>query len=98
MGFVFLSLSLKRHYLQVCSANNDFLRWRLLNRIAGYALVTLSLLPCMVSNSPGVGLVLWLSILAAAAFLQAMLLTYWPKRCLMFSAASMVLIIVGILA
>lgn len=37
-----------------------------------------------------IGLVLWTSMLAAAAFLQAMLLTYCPKRSvLLLGSASM---------
>jgi hypothetical protein len=98
IGFVLLSLAMNRHYQQVWPANANFLRWRLPNRIAGYCLVSLSLLPCLKLHGSGIAIVLWLSVLAAAAFLQAMLLTYWPKRSPLFGGAGLALIVVGMLS
>jgi hypothetical protein len=98
IGIALLSLSMNRHYQQVWPGNTRFARWRLPNRIAGYILVALSALPCVISNGAGVGAVLWLSILAAAAFLQAMLLTYWPGRSLLYLGSGMTLVIAGLLA
>jgi hypothetical protein len=98
IGFVLLSVSLNRHYQQVWPANTNFPRWRLLNRIGGYCLVALSLLPCLQLHGFGVAVVLWLSVLAAAAFLQAMLLTYWPTRSLLFGCAGMALVVGGLLS
>ncbi|MES2625224.1 MAG: DUF3325 domain-containing protein [Pseudomonadota bacterium] len=95
IGFVLLSLSMKRHYQQVWPQNAGFPRWSLPNRVAGYLLVGLSLIPCVKLDGFGIGLVLWMSILAAAAFLQAMLLTYFPQRSLLFSGVGLLLIVVG---
>lgn len=97
IGLVLLSVSLKRHYLQVWPGNDRYRHWRLPNRIVGYALVALSLWPCVRLSGFGIGVVLWLAILALAAFLQAMLLTYWPKCSLLFSGAGMALVVVGLL-
>lgn len=97
LGIVLISLSLKRHYLQVWPQNENFRRWRLLYRIAGYLCIGLSLLPCILADDVWIGLVMWTSMLAAAAFLQAMLLTYWPRRSLWFAAMAVVLITVGLL-
>ncbi len=98
LGFVLLSLSLKRHYLKVWPDSDNFPRWMLINRIAGYGCVALSALPCFKQYGFWIGLVLWISLWAAAAFVQAMLLTYWPKRSLLFGGASVVLVVVGLLA
>jgi uncharacterized membrane protein YfbV (UPF0208 family) len=98
IGFVLLSLSLKRHYQQVWPDAAGFQRWRLPNRIAGYCLVAMSLLPCVSIHGLWIGMILWISIAAAAALLQAMLLTYWPRRSLLFSGFGMALVVAGLLS
>ena len=90
-GIVLLGLSLKRHYLQVWPQSRNFRVWGLLCRVIGYAMVVVSLWPCIEANGIWIGLVLWTSMLAVAAFLQTMLLTYWPKRTLWFLAFNVVL-------
>ncbi len=98
LGFVLLSVSLKRHYLKAWPHSADFQRWALINRSAGYACVALSALPCFKQYGLWIGLVLWVSLWAAAAFLQAMLLTYWPRSSLLFGGASVALVLVGLLS
>jgi uncharacterized membrane protein YfbV (UPF0208 family) len=97
IGFIFLSISMRRHYHQVWPASKNFGHWYLRNRIVGYAAITLAALPCIAELGLWIGLVLWISILAAAAFLQSMLLTWWPQRSLLFGGASMMLIVMGLL-
>lgn len=96
IGFIFLSLSLRRHYQQVWPDSGKFGRWCLRNRIAGYACTLLAVVPCLLQSGLWIGLVLWLSILAAAAFLQSVLLTWWPQRSLLFGGASMAMVILGL--
>lgn len=78
LGCLLLSLSLRRHYRQVFADESRYGQrlWPL--RIAGYALVALALWPCIQLLGAPIGICLWLSILALAAFLVIMLLTYRP--------------------
>jgi hypothetical protein len=98
LGLMLLSLSMKRHYRQVWPDSANFDTWRLRNRVAGYALSALSLLPCIAQEGLWIGLVLWISILAGAAFLQALLLTYRPALSWLFGGASMALVFAGLLS
>jgi hypothetical protein len=98
LGFILLSLSLKRHYLKVWPQSENFQRWYLTNRLTGYGLVALSALPCFKLYGFWIGLVLWISLWAAAAFMQAILLTYWPKRSLLLGGASIALVVLGLLS
>lgn len=97
LGLIVLSLSMKRHYLQAWPDSRHFEKWKVPNRVFGYALVFLSLLPCVLLEGPWIGLVLWLSMLAGAAFLQTFVLTYRPSESWLFGSASVVLIVVGLL-
>lgn len=97
IGSMFLSMSLKRHYQQVWPKSTGYLRWLTPNRITGYSFIALSFLPCLISNSLGIATVLWLSVLAAAAFLHAILLTYLPERAPFAGGFSVVLIVAGAL-
>jgi len=80
LGCLLLSLSLRRHYRQVFADESGYERrlWSL--RITGYALVLLGLWPCILLFGAPIGICLWLSILALAAFLQIMVLTYGFQR------------------
>ena len=97
IGFILLSLSLKRHYLQVWPHGGNFGQWRLFNRIAGYGCIGLAALPAVSSHGLWIGLVLWISIWAAAAFIQTMLLTWWPRYSLLFGGGSVALVMLGLL-
>jgi hypothetical protein len=97
LGFIALSLSMKRHYRQVWPDSTRFATWCPRNRVAGYLLVALALLPCVAQQGLWIGLVLWLSMLAGAAFLQTFLLTYWPARSWLFGGASVALVCIGLL-
>lgn len=97
LGFIVLSLSMKRHYRQLWPEGAHFDTWSPRNRAAGYALIALALVPCVWLEGLWIGLVLWISMLAGAAFLQTMLLTYAPSRSLHFGGASMALIVAGLL-
>ncbi|MES2604471.1 MAG: DUF3325 domain-containing protein [Pseudomonadota bacterium] len=97
LGIVLLSLSLKRHYLQVWPQNENFRRWRLAYRIVGYLCVGLALMPCVLADDLWIGLVMWSSMLAAAAFLQTIFLTYWPRHSPWFAVVAVALISVELL-
>ncbi len=79
LGCLLLSLSLRRHYRQVFADETGYEQrlWPL--RIAGYVLVLVALWPCVRLFGAPIGFCLWLSILALAAFLVIMLLTYRPR-------------------
>ncbi len=97
IGFILLSLSMKRHYRQVWPDSAAFDSWYLRNRMAGYACVAVSLVPCLMQYGLWIGLVLWISTLALAAFLQSLLLTYWPERSPLFGGAGLALVVAGLL-
>jgi hypothetical protein len=77
-GCLLLSLSLRRHYRQAFGEDSDYAQHRWPMRIAGYALVALALVPCILLHGAPIGICLWLSIVALGAFLVIMLLTYRP--------------------
>jgi hypothetical protein len=97
LGCLLLSLSLRRHYRQVFADLDAYPRrlWPL--RIAGYACALLALWPCVLLCGPWVGLVLWVSMVALAAFVQIMLLTYRPQVSALFGGFSVALIALGLL-
>jgi hypothetical protein len=57
--------------------------------------VLLALWPCVRESGLPIGLCLWLSLLALAAFTQIMLLTYRPRVVPMFGALGAALILLG---
>jgi hypothetical protein len=78
IGCLLLSLSLRRHYVQMFG-NDSAYRQRLWTlRVVGYVCVGLSLWPCIHESGLWIGLIVWISLFALAAFLQIMLLTYRP--------------------
>jgi hypothetical protein len=98
LGFLLLSFSLRKHYRLVWPESTDFSQWVWCNRLLGYALVFLALVPCIVAYDVWIGLVLWLSLLALAAILATLFLTYWPSRSLLFAGASIALVVAGLVA
>jgi hypothetical protein len=97
LGCLLLSLSLRRHYRQVFSDESAYQRrmWRM--RLAGYACLLLALWPCVRDFGAPIGICLWLSIVALAAFAQIMLLTYRPRTTTAFGAFGVALILAGVL-
>jgi hypothetical protein len=79
-GCLLLSVSLRRHYRQVFADESAYERRKWPLRIAGYMGTFLALWPCVLEFGAAIGICLWLSVLALAAFLQIMLLTYSPWR------------------
>jgi hypothetical protein len=78
LGCLLLSLSLRRNYRRAFADDSAYARrlWPL--RIAGYASIALALVPSVALCGAPIGICLWLSLVALAAFLVAMLLTYRP--------------------
>ena len=97
LGFMLLSFSLRKHNRAVWPESTDYSQWVLCNRTVGYVLLFLALVPCVLAYELWIGLVLWMSILALAAFLQIFLLTSGPARAALYSGARLVLIVVGLL-
>jgi hypothetical protein len=98
LGCILLSVSLKRHYLQTWPDSGAYERWLLPNRVAGYTCLFLSLVPCVLFRGFWIGLVLWSSIVALAAFAQAMLLTWRPRYSMVYGGAGVLMILGGRLA
>ncbi len=96
LGCLLLSLSLRRHYRQVFADESAYepRKWPL--RWAGYAILALALWPSMRQAGVWIGVILWLSLVALAAFLQIMLLTYRPRRSTVLGGFGVVLIAVGL--
>ncbi len=80
LGCLLLSLSLRRHYRQAFGDDSGYEQRLWPMRIAGYGLVLLALWPCIRLFGAPIGICLWLSVLALAAFLQIMWLTYGAQR------------------
>ena len=97
-GCFLLSISLKRHFLQVWPDSGQFERRYMPARTAGYACIALSLVACSLARGIWIGLVLWPSMLALAAFVQAMLLTWLPRQSTLFGVAGACLVLAGTLA
>jgi len=97
IGCLLLSLSLRRHYRLVFLEESAFERRKWPLRWSGYALLALALWPCIRESGLWVGIILWLSMVALAAFGQIMLLTYRPRANALFGAFGMVLVAVGLL-
>ena len=95
LGCLLLSLSLRRHYRQVFTDESTYERrmWPL--RWSGYVLVSLALWPSILESGLWVGIILWLSLVALAAFIQIMLLTYRPRADAMFGVFGVALIAAG---
>lgn len=97
LGCMLLSLSLPHHFRHVWPESTDYSQWVLCNRLLGFILVCVALVPCVLAYGMGPGLLVWIAILALAALAQALLLTYWPRRSLLFSGASVALVVAGLL-
>jgi hypothetical protein len=97
LGCILLSLSLRRHHSHVFvdTAAYETRRWSL--RLAGYGCLLLALAPCVRLAGVPIGLTLWVSMAALAAFLQILLLTYRPKASAAFGGGAIVLIALGLL-
>ena len=80
LGCVLLSASLRRHYRQMFSDESAYEHRLWPMRIAGYACVLGGLWPCIALFGAPIGICLWISIFAVAAFVQIMLLTYGYSR------------------
>ena len=97
LACLLLSLSLRRHYVQVLADTSAYDRRRWMLRLAGYACLLLALWPCVRVSGLWVGLVLWISMLALGAFIQALLLTYLPRGSPLFGGLGVVLVVLGLL-
>jgi hypothetical protein len=97
LGCLFLSLSLRRHYRQVFADEIacEQRKWPL--RATGYACIAVALWPCVRQFGWPIGLCLWPSLLALAAFVQIMLLTYRPRATAVFGCCGVALIALGLL-
>lgn len=77
-GFTALALSMHKHHRDVFGVPP--MRARSLPlRIAGWALLGLSLAPCVARSGWSVGLVLWCGLLTTAALAVALMLTSLPS-------------------
>ncbi len=97
LGCLLLSLSLRRHYRQVFADESAFERRMWLLRWSGYAILALALWPCIREAGLWIGIILWLSMIAPAAFVQIMLLTYRPRANAVFGVFGVALIAAGLL-
>jgi uncharacterized protein DUF3325 len=97
LGCLLLALSLRRHYRQVFADDSAYESRRGLLRATGYGCLLLALWPSILASGLWIGLALWISMLALAAFLLIMLLTYGPRRSMVFGGFGVVLIALGLL-
>lgn len=80
IGFIALSLSMKRHFKQ-CYPQRKIPSLKLLFvfRVGGYISLIISMYLCIIAQAFGLGLVLWFGLLTIVALLQSLLLTYKPQ-------------------
>lgn len=79
MGFICLSMAMKRHFKQAWPQYKLDLTKVILLRLTGSALLIGSCLLSVKMDGVGIGLVSWLGILTFTALLQSLLLTYQPQ-------------------
>lgn len=97
VGCVLLSLSLRRHFKQVIANQSAFEKLQMPLRIGGYLCLAAAWLAAFATAGGPIGFVLWLSMLALAAFTQALLLTYRPQASKWFGGLGVVLMLLGAL-
>ena len=98
LGCLCLSLSLRRHYRQAFADESAYGKRKWPLRVAGYGCIAAALWPCVQQSGWPIGLCLWPSLLALAAFVQIMLLTYRPRFTAAFGCCGVALIALGLLA
>ena len=96
LACVLLSLSLRRHYRQVFADDSRYERRKWILRWAGYATLAAAIWPSVRDSGPWIGLTLWISLFALAAFLQVMMLTYRPRGSGVLGGLGLVLIAIGL--
>ena len=97
LACLLLSLSLRRHYRQAFAGESAYEKRKWPLRVSGYGCTLLALWPCVREFGWAIGPCLWLSVLALAAFLQIMLLTYRPRATAVFGCLGVALIALGLL-
>jgi len=98
MGCLLLSLSLRRHYRQVFTDESLYDQRKWVMRWTGYGLLALGLWPSIRDSGFWIGVILWLSLVALAAFLQIMLLTYRPRSSALLGGFGLALMVAGMLS
>lgn len=97
LGCLLLSLSLRRHYRQIFADDSLYEQRRWTMRSAGFGILVIALWSGVRDSGLWIGVILWLSLIALAAFLQIMLLTYRPRSSALLGGFGLVLIIAGLL-
>ena len=97
LGCLLLSLSLRRHYRQVFADESLHAQRRWMMRWTGYGILAFGLWPSARESGFWIGVILWLSLIALAAFLQIMLLTYRPRSSALMGGIGLALIVAGLL-
>lgn len=80
IGFVVLSLAMKRHYQQLrgkCSVLND--KQVVALRTFGFASLASASVLCMVGSGIALGLVYWAGFITVSVLAQTLLLSYRPQ-------------------
>ena len=95
IGFIALSLSMKRHHTQMWQHKKLTDRQVLWWRFVGYFSLIGSGILCMLSQGVVIGVVLWLGVLSAGALLQTMMLSHWPQ---LIVRLGIVFFVTGVLA
>lgn len=78
LGFAWLALSMEAHWEQVHGHSGPSPRQQLLLRWFGSLLLATSLLLCRAADHPTMAVLVWTMLLAGAALLVALLLSWWP--------------------
>ena len=80
-AFAVVAVSMDRHQVDLLSAGHAALmpRAALGWRAGGFALLALSLWPCLLRWSPTIAVTAWLGLLSFGGLALAALLSYWPR-------------------
>lgn len=98
LGCLLLGFSLRRHYRHVWPGSTDYSQWCTFNRTLGCVFLFLALVPAIIAYGTWPGFAVWIGVLVLAALVQAVLLTCWPTRKWIISAASALLVVAGVAA
>lgn len=83
-GFLLLALAMDRHHRDLFRHAPDRMRRRHF-QLGGWALLGLSLLPCLALWGGAIGWVAWLGVLSVAAWGLVFLLTYAPRTAILLA-------------
>ncbi len=96
LGLVLLSLTMKKHYIEVISKNENKIL-KVVFTLLGWSILIYTLVAFIQTIGLSLGITLWLGYIALAIVLIAFAFTYIPKQSVKLSIALLVLTLIPII-